>query len=178
MERMSNSAIGKAVALIALGIGVDQWTKIWASNDLRPLGSGGIPVVPSTLSLVYVENRAAAFGLGGFLPEAARKWVLLALTLALTVGLFVAMIRSPDLASRIGFGVTISGAIGNILDRARLGYVVDFIYWYRWFQWPNFNVADMLVCTGIGVLVVFGGRGTKNKDELPEAPATAAETPR
>jgi signal peptidase II len=170
MRSMTPAAAAKASALIALGIAVDQLTKVWAQARLP---GSPVEVLANTLSLVYVENRNAAFGFGGFVPDAARKWVLLALTGTLTIGLFVAMLRSPDLASRLGFGITVAGALGNIIDRARLGYVIDFIYWYRWFQWPNFNVADILVCTGIGVLVVFGGKKEHPAGEAPAGTPTA-----
>lgn len=158
--KMSPRALALAAALIGLGVAVDQATKAWAVAQLR--GTGALTVIPKALALVYVENRNAAFGLGGFLPDSAKRYVLLALTLALTVALALFLVRSPDFASRLGFGITISGALGNIVDRAFRGYVVDFIYWHGGFSWPNFNVADMLVCTGVGVLLVFGG-GPKEK---------------
>ena len=155
MKRMDTAAVAKALALISLGVGIDQLTKLWAQARLP---GSPIEVIPRALSFVYAENRNMAFGIGNFLPPAAKVGILLALTGALTVFLTVAMIRSPDFASRLGFGVTIAGAVGNIADRIRLGYVVDFIYWHGGFTWPNFNVADILVCTGVGILLVFGGR--------------------
>jgi signal peptidase II len=118
-------------------------------------------VIPGALAFAYVENRNAAFGLGSVLPDAVKLWVLLGLQCVLSVVLLVLMTRTRDFASRLGFGVVVAGAIGNIIDRIRLGYVVDFIYWHGGFSWPNFNVADMLVCTGVGILIVFGGRHRK-----------------
>lgn len=165
--KLDKRRIALAFSFIGLGILIDQLTKVWAHGRLpgRPIN-----LIPGALTLEYAENRNAAFGLGSSLPESTKIWILLALTCTLTVALVVAMLRSPDLASRLGFGITIAGAVGNIIDRVRLGYVVDFIYWHGGFRWPNFNVADMLVCTGVGVLLVFGGRAGHDKDRAqPEA---------
>lgn len=144
---------------IALGIVADQLTKSWAHTSLR--AAPVLDVIPGALSFVYVENRNAAFGLGHFLPDSMKAPALLTLTIALTLALFVGMVMANDFASRLGFGVVMAGAIGNIIDRIRHGYVIDFIYWHGGFSWPNFNVADMLVCTGVGILIVFGGRKKK-----------------
>ena len=159
-----------AFAAIGAGVALDQWTKSWAAARLP---SGAIDVVPNAFRLEYVENRNAAFGLFGFLPDNVKAPVLLGLTSVLTVFLVIAMVRSTDLASQVGFAATVSGALGNIVDRIWLHYVRDFIYWHGGFQWPNFNVADMLVCVGVGVLVVLG-RSDKKKDEAEKKPEGAA----
>jgi signal peptidase II len=152
-----------AFALIGVGVAVDQWTKAWAAARLP---GGAIVVIPKALSLAYVENRNAAFGLFSFLPDGVKAPVLLGLTSVLTVFLVLAMVRSTDLASQIGFAATVSGALGNIVDRVLLHYVRDFILMYHGsYQWPNYNVADALVCTGVGVLVVLGGRADKKKQQ-------------
>ena len=170
MKRMSPRALAITFALIGVGVALDQWTKAWAAARLP---SGPVDLIPKALTLAYVENRNAAFGLFSFLPDGVKAPVLLALTSVLTVVLVVAMVRSTDLASQIGFAATVSGALGNIVDRIWLHYVRDFIYWHGGFQWPNFNVADMLVCVGVGVLVVLG-RSDKKKDEAEKKPEGAA----
>jgi len=172
MKRMSPRALAVTFALIALGIALDQVTKIWAAARLpmRPM-----EVIPKALSFVYVENHNAAFGLGSGLPDSAKVYILLTLTIGLTLALVVAMVRATDLPSQIGFAATVSGAIGNIVDRVQLGYVRDFIYWHGGFQWPNFNIADMLVVTGVGVLVVFGGREQRKQEKAEKAAQEKAE---
>lgn len=175
MARMDRFGLAKAIGLISLGVAADQLTKRWAEGALR---EGSIDVVPQALMFEYAENHNAAFGLGQSLPESVKVYVLLALTLGLSAWLFVAMLRSDDAASRWGFGITVAGALGNIADRFWLGHVRDFILlWHGSFRWPNFNVADMLVCTGVGVLLVFGSRRkegepapVKVKGERPQAP--------
>ena len=160
MIKMSPRNIAIATAFCAVGLWLDQWSKAWAATRLP---GSPMTVIDKALSFVYVENRNAAFGLGNQLPESAKVWVLIGLTSALTIALVVAMLRSEDLPSQIGFAMTICGAAGNIVDRVRFGYVRDFIYWHGGFQWPNFNVADMLVCTGVAVLVILGGRKKKGE---------------
>jgi signal peptidase II len=163
-----------AFALIGVGVAIDQWTKAWAAARLP---SGAIDVVYNALRLEYVENRNAAFGLFGFLPDNVKAPVLLGLTSVLTIFLVIAMIRSTDLASQIGFAATVSGALGNIVDRIWLHYVRDFILlWHGSYRWPNFNVADSLVCIGVGVLVVLGGRADakKKKEEAEKKKAEGA----
>ncbi|MGC4123095.1 MAG: signal peptidase II [Myxococcales bacterium] len=176
MIKMNPRNIALAAAFSALGLWLDQWSKGWAAARLP---GNPLEVIQGALSFVYVENRNAAFGLGNQLPDSAKVWVLIGLTSALTLALVVAMLRSEDLPSQVGFAMTICGAVGNIVDRVRFGYVRDFIYWHGGFQWPNFNVADMLVCVGVGVLVVLGGRKKKEepaKDGAKvEPPAKAAE---
>jgi len=173
MTRMDAKTLTKALVLIALGLGADQITKVWAQGALRSPG-GSITVIPNALTIEYAENRAAAFGMFSFIPVEYRYWTLLALTIGLSALLLYFMIfKSPDLASRIGFGVVVAGSIGNIVDRIRLGYVVDFISLHHnsW-KWPNFNVADSLICTGVGLLLIFGGR------KKPEAQQEQATRPR
>ncbi len=159
MKKLSNRALVVCVIAILLGIAADQATKIWSVTALA--GGRRLEVIPKALAFVYVENPNAAFGLGNWLPPELKVYALLALTIALTLGLCVMLLRTPDLPSQIGFAATISGAIGNIIDRIQLGYVRDFIYWHGGFSWPNFNVADMLVVCGVGVLLVFGSRAEK-----------------
>jgi len=173
MIKMNPRNIAVAAVLCGAGIWLDQWSKGWAAVRLP---GAPLDVIANALSFVYVENRNAAFGLGHGLPESVKVWVLIGLTSALTLALIVAMVRSVDLPSQVGFAATICGALGNIIDRVRFGYVRDFIYWHGGFQWPNFNVADILVCTGVGVLVVLGGR--KKKDEPAKADAPKADAPR
>jgi signal peptidase II len=163
MSRMDLPGTAKAVCLIGLGVAADQWTKRWAEGALR---ERAMDIVPQALKLEYAENYNAAFGLGQGLPESAKLYILLALTIGLSIGLFVAMLRAEDAASRWGFGITVAGALGNIVDRLTLGHVRDFILLFHgsW-RWPNFNLADTLVCIGVGVLLVFGGRHPRQDGE-------------
>jgi signal peptidase II len=152
--KMSPLALAVTAALMAVGVGLDQVTKVWAEGRLT---QGSIPVIPGALTLQYARNQNFAFGLGEMLPV----WMRVAVVILLTLLLVVLLLRAEDRPSQIGFAMAVAGSIGNIADRIRLGYVVDFIYWHGGFKWPNFNVADMLVVCGVAVLFIFGGRQPK-----------------
>jgi signal peptidase II len=142
--------------IIALVIALDQLTKMWASQSLRPLGS--VTLLPGLFNLTYVRNTGIAFGL--FAHQ------------GLLVGLFVVVLalvaffysRSLDWAGwepNLVGGFLVGGALGNLLDRARLGYVVDFFDAYLGaHHWPVFNVADSLICVSVGWIVLRQLKGT------------------
>ena len=66
--------------------------------------------------------------------------------------------------SAAGLALVIGGAVGNVIDRLRLGYVVDFVEWYwREWHWPAFNLADSAICVGAAVLVIASLRGEKRE---------------
>ena len=136
--------------VIALVIALDQFTKIWATQSLRPCGS--IALIPGFFNLTYVRNTGIAFGM--FANQ------------GLLVGLFVAVLaliafyytRSLNWAlweTNLVGGCLVGGAWGNLLDRSRLGYVVDFFDVYIGLHhWPVFNVADSLICLAVGWIVL------------------------
>lgn len=155
-----------ALVFIALGILADQASKLWVLDNLP---GNEREVVPGFIAFQYAENRNMAFGLGKVIPPEFKVPVLVALTGILAAILLVWLFRARDLWMRAGLVLTVGGAIGNIIDRVRLGFVVDFIRWHKWFEWPNFNVADSFICVGVGILLVASFRAP---DEGAEAPDT------
>jgi len=129
-----------AMAAIAAMIGLDQWVKHLAVAHLQ--NAPDIPLIEGVFRLAYVENRGAAFGL----LEGAR-WVFVVLTVIVLGAIVVYFIRLPKTKqTRLLRGALIvlcGGALGNFIDRARQGYVVDMFY-FHWFEFPVFNVADIL----------------------------------
>lgn len=126
---------------------LDQLTKAWVVFTLAPLTPPRMDLVGSWLGLQYTENRGVAFGLlGGLGP-----FVVVAPLLVFVV-MAVLYLRggAPPVWQSVGFGLLAGGAIGNLVDRMRLGYVVDFVSVGRW---PNFNVADSAVTVGAVILV-------------------------
>ncbi|HEU4369407.1 MAG TPA: signal peptidase II [Methylomirabilota bacterium] len=116
-----------------------------------------VPVVDGLLSLTLVLNPGLAFGLLGGLPEAWR-WTVAALSLvALAVLARVALRVLPagGPTGRLAIGLIFGGAVGNLIDRARFGAVVDFVdvYWRGW-HWPAFNVADSAITIGVALLAL------------------------
>lgn len=129
----------------------DQLTKLIAQKNLQPIGN--IDIIKGFFSLTYVENRGAAFGI-----FKNKKFLLVGITTAVVVAIIVFLIRNKNLNKllRISFILIIAGAIGNLIDRVYLSYVVDYLHLYigSVFDWPVFNIADMSVVTGTILLAV------------------------
>ena len=114
-----------------------------------------IPLIPNLFQLVHVRNTGAAFGIGA---NAESQIVPLLLNVG-AIGVFcivvVYALRSAvtDRLLQTGLHLILGGAIGNLLDRFRFGYVVDFLdVFVGTHHWPAFNVADSAICIGIGLL--------------------------
>jgi signal peptidase II len=144
------------VLLLAGAVAVlDQVTKLIVLERLV-LGVP-IPVVDGLLALTLVLNPGLAFGLLGGLPPAWR-WVVAVLSLvALAVLARVALRVLPagGATGRTAIGLIFGGAVGNLIDRARFGAVVDFVdvHWKGW-HWPAFNVADSAITIGVALLAL------------------------
>ena len=155
-------------ALVAvLGIALDQATKAWIMANIA-VGTTGITVIPGFLSIVHAHNPGAAFGLfGGF----AYRHQLFVLLTVVAVGVILDLVRKLPPTDRLmsaSLGLIIAGAVGNVIDRLRFSYVVDFIRVYtdhptlsRWLvdlvgtnEWPSFNVADSSLVVGVALFVI------------------------
>ena len=134
---------------IALLIALDQIIKRWALNDLQYKGS--ISVINDVFNLTYVENRGAAFGL-----FQNNQWVFIAVALiASIIGLY--FLHSNKISSKLGklsVVLIIAGALGNLIDRIRLDYVVDYFDFV--FIWNYvFNLADCFIVVGTILLCIY-----------------------
>lgn len=138
------------VGTAALIVATDQWTKQLARVHLRDSGVLSVPVLGDLLRLTYVENRGAAFGL---LQDQTLFFVLVGLVV---VGVIIASFRYLPQTSwllNLALGLQLGGAIGNLIDRVRSGYVVDFVdFGYKTNWWPVFNVADSAIVVGVAIL--------------------------
>jgi signal peptidase II len=142
-------------ALAGAVVALDQVAKVLALDRL-PLGVS-VNLVDDLLSFTLVMNPGLAFGLLGSVPRAWR-WVVAALSLvALAVLARVALRVLPDggWVGRVAIGLIFGGAVGNLIDRARFGAVVDFVdvHWRGW-HWPAFNVADSAITIGVALLAM------------------------
>ena len=151
--------IALAVAIVVL----DQITKYFATASLEY----AIPVaVFPGFNLTLLHNTGAAFSL--FDDQSGwQRWFFSVIAVAVSIGI-VFWLKTLDGRQRwapIALGLILGGALGNLIDRVLLGYVVDFIqvYYQRW-TWPAFNVADSAISVGAVMLIV---RGTTY--EAPEA---------
>lgn len=149
------------LAAAALIYVVDQMTKAWAVRRLR-LGDT-VQVIEGFLHFGYAENPGIAFGQ---LQEGGEfgRWMLSGLAVLAAVGVLAYFFRTKRGDDRVlgACALLLAGIAGNLTDRLRLGYVVDFIEVHLGsFQWPTFNVADAAICVGAGLLaldIILEGR--------------------
>ncbi len=143
-----------AMSLSLMTVGCDQSSKIFALSTLQesPLTLFG------GFELTYTENRDMAFGLlAAILGPEARLWLLSSfklLAVIAAVAWLTARRRSGTLPELFGVALVLAGALGNLIDRVRLGFVVDFL---KVPYWPVFNVADVAIVVGLGLLVFSQG---------------------
>ncbi len=141
--------------LAALVIVLDQWTKWIATTNLvyaRP-----VEVFPG-LNWTLLHNTGAAFS---FLSDAGgwQHWLFIGLAIAISLALTIWMFAIPKniWMRQLPLALIIGGAVGNVIDRIRLGYVVDFIDVYVGSShWPAFNIADSAICVGAVGFIVLG----------------------
>ena len=134
---------------------IDQATKIWVTGPLGIDQLGAYREIVSFFDLRFVPNIGVSLGL---LPAGspAMRWGIVALTAAIACGVAVWLTRETNRWDRMALGLVLGGAIGNILDRIRLGYVIDFadLHFGTWRPFLVFNVADAAITIGVLVLLV------------------------
>jgi signal peptidase II len=150
----------RALALVGLlpaVVGCDHTTKHLAERWL--VAGRAVDVVPGVLDLRLAKNRDSAFSLlGDLITDPARRILLLVLTGIAIVALLAFTLRTWQAASpgmRVGCLVLLGGAAGNFVERLVRGYVVDFIHLA---YWPVFNLADVAICAGVGLVWLAAGR--------------------
>lgn len=145
------------LSLAAVVVVLDQLTKRWVVARLRLHES--VDVLPF-FRLTLVRNPGAAFS---FLAEAGgwQRWLFLGLAVAASCAILVWLWRLDDEKALEGAGLSLilGGAIGNFIDRARFGYVIDFldVYYQHW-HWPAFNLADAAITLGVTLLLWLSWR--------------------
>lgn len=148
---MSDRTVGICMALAALA--ADQVSKALVLANAEMLAKG-LPVFPG-FNLVFHRNEGVTFGLLQGLPW----WVLSIVAAAVVLFLAVSLVRATRRAEVLAYGSVIGGALGNIVDRLRFGGVTDFLDFYvGTTHWPTFNLADVFVVCGVGLLLIVSGR--------------------
>lgn len=148
-------------------IGLDQLVKAWVVAHIPLYGT--VPILP-VLNLTLTYNRGAAFS---FLADASgwQKWLFAGLALAVALGIVLWLKRLDAKRNALlclGLALILGGALGNLIDRLRIGHVVDFVsaHWHGAY-FPAFNVADSAITVG-AVLLLFDAlresRGAKQED--------------
>ena len=117
-----------------------------------------IPVIEGVFYLTHVRNTGAAFGLFRDAPSAIRLTFFIGIaSVAIVIIIqFLRRLAPGDRLSALALGLILGGAVGNLIDRIRLGEVVDFLHFDLWggYSWPDFNVADSAIVVGVGLLVL------------------------
>ena len=146
--------------LSVLVIILDQVTKLWASSGLNY--AEPVPVMP-LVNLTLLHNTGAAFsfldGAGGW-----QRWLfaLIAIVVSIVLVLWLRRLEANQRWLAVALALVLAGALGNLIDRIYLGYVIDFIdvYYGNW-HWPAFNVADSSIFIGVVILIFDSLRSGK-----------------
>ena len=141
------------LALTLAVIVADALTKWLVASRIELHDS--ITVVPNLFELVHVRNTGAAFGIGANTDSRVVPLLLNGGAIAVFCIVVVYALRTAltDRLLQTGLHLILGGAIGNLVDRFRFGYVIDFLDFYvRDHHWPAFNVADSAICIGIALL--------------------------
>lgn len=146
------------LAVIAgLVIAIDQLSKLYIHTSFH-LGESAV-VIPNFFNITYVRNFGAAFGfLADSHPSFRELFFLSMPPIALIIILGILRnVKSSDTKQVIALSSIFGGAIGNYIDRVRFRYVIDFFdfHIYSKWSWPAFNVADMAIVGGVGLLLVL-----------------------
>lgn len=146
-------------SIVALGaIALDQLTKLWARTALPtdPRGFGiPVPVIEGYFDWRLSYNPGSAFGLFADMPGARLFLTVVAIAAIGAIIWMVVQTRDEQRLLLVALSLLAGGAIGNLIDRVAMGQVTDFIVWkYHQHEWPVFNVADVALCVGVGVLVL------------------------
>ncbi len=161
----------KTLLLIIVGmVFLDQATKLYIDSNMELHQS--IQVIKNFFQITYIRNSGAAFGiLSGF----KSPWLTLFFVLISVVAIGIIMFyyyKTPEnqRLTLVSFALIMSGAIGNFIDRAFYGEVIDFLY-FHWYQhyWPAFNVADSCITIGVSLLLwdmFFPKAFLKTRDNL------------
>ncbi len=145
------------IALIAAAvIALDQYTKYLICANLGLYGR--IEVIPGYLDIIHIRNSGVAFGfLKGFGTQYKTLSLIgVAAVAVFLLGFLISQVRRDQKLQAFSLALILGGAIGNIIDRFRLGEVVDFVdaHWQDMYHWPAFNVADMAISIGIVLLLI------------------------
>ncbi|HKQ78404.1 MAG TPA: signal peptidase II [Blastocatellia bacterium] len=150
MRTKSSYLLGAFIVLIA-----DQLTKAWATTSLKPIVY--IEVIPEFFRLSYATNRGVAFSLFAD-SQFDIRWILSAVSLiaALFVLSYFRRVPADKRRLNVSLALLMAGIVGNMIDRVRMGEVVDFIelHWRDLYSWPTFNIADSAICVGAVLLAL------------------------
>jgi signal peptidase II len=137
-------------------IALDQWTKHMVYTQFH-FGET-VPIIREFFALTYVRNAGAAFGLLHNAPSYFRDpfFIIVPLVALFIIFVVLAKLREDQKLTAGALSLILGGAVGNLIDRLRFGYVVDFLdfHWKEVYHWPAFNVADSCIVVGVSFLFI------------------------
>lgn len=150
----------------------DQASKYWIQTHIQPPSSniqsidGNLPqrieVIPDFFWIVHVHNKGAAWGiLSGF------GWLLAMLAVAALAGIYFyrRMLGLETIYMQCVFGLLCAGIVGNLIDRLRLGHVIDFLdFLIGNYHWPAFNIADSSIFSGVVLYLIHSWRNSSEEE--------------
>ena len=143
---------------------LDQLSKIYIDTTFALYES--LTISENFFHLTYLRNPGAAFGI---LSDSAIRipfFVSVSLLASLGILWYLRKIDRADHWQHFALGLIFSGAVGNLIDRIRLGEVIDFldVHWYQ-YHWPAFNVADSAICVGVAIMLLCSWREERQKQQ-------------
>jgi signal peptidase II len=158
------------ITLIVLA--VDQLTKQWAITSLKPVSL--IEVIPGFFRLSFATNRGVAFSMFAE-SELNVRLIFAAVSTLAAIFVFIYLARTPAVRIRMNAALSLllAGIIGNLIDRVRLGEVIDFLDFHvgEKYTWPTFNIADAAICFGAVLLALEMLREERMSKLNPSSPA-------
>ncbi|GAB7025626.1 signal peptidase II [Geotalea toluenoxydans] len=140
-------------AISVLLIIIDQLTKLYIDRVMDLHSS--ITVIENFFNITYMRNKGAAFSFLSNFSYRIPFFILVSVVAILVILSVVYRLRPDQKFAVVSLALIFAGALGNLIDRVRLGEVIDFldVHWYR-HHWPAFNVADSAICVGVFLLAV------------------------
>jgi len=157
--------------LAALIFALDQFSKWAIIHPLNLPNIGAIDIIP-IFRLIWVNNHGVSLGMFTAGSE-TQRWALVAVTTVISIGAAIWLARETNRTEALGLGLIVGGAAGNVFDRIRLGYVVDFLnlHFGGWSPFLVFNVADSAITIGVLVLLARALMAGKHTPELEKTDA-------
>lgn len=160
------------LAIAAVVLAIDQVTKAWVLRTWPEPYTGEISIIDGWLALTYVQNTGVAFGLfGGISPFFTITSLLI---VAAALYWYLTHRPAPQHWFAICLGLIVGGAIGNVIDRVRFGYVVDFVKTFDG-RFPVFNVADSCIVVGVAAVAWLLATSDPEAPVVQHAPLSEAD---
>jgi signal peptidase II len=141
------------LAVSAIVLLLDQATKLYIDRvmDLHT----SVTVVKNFFNITYLRNKGAAFSFLANFSYRLPFFILISVVAVAVILVVFHRLRSDQRFTAVALALIFSGAVGNLIDRVRLGEVIDFLdaHWYD-LHWPAFNVADSAICVGVALLAI------------------------